>query len=210
MSGDFKGRYPGFDVLDKRNTLDWDEQTARVVDARLHHVPDYRFFDAREVELLEAVVDRILPQPDRSPEERVPIARWIDAKLHDDLRDGYRFEPIPPQREAWRLALTGIDNVARAAYGAAFPSLATTQRDDVLGRIQRGEVSGAPWDRVPARRFFAQVLCSTVAKIYYGHPAAWNECGYNGPSSPRGHVRKWIGGVDPWEAHERDTLWDTA
>lgn len=47
-------------------------------------------------------------------------------------------------------------------------------------------------------------------KIYYAHPLTWNETGYNGPSSPRGHVRKWIGGVDPWEAHQRTTLWGTA
>jgi hypothetical protein len=42
----------------------------------------------------------------------------------------------------------------------------------------------------------------TIIKIYYAHPLAWNEIGYGGPASPRGHVRKWAGGVDPWEARE--------
>ncbi len=41
--------------------------------------------------------------------------------------------------------------------------------------------------------------------MYYSHPLAWNEIGYGGPSSPRGHVRKWEGGVDPWEAQEKES-----
>ena len=61
---------------------------------------------------------------------------------------------------------------------------------------------GATWQQLPAARFFKSVLSITVVKIYYAHPAAWNEIGYNGPSSPRGHVRKRAGGVDPWEAQE--------
>jgi hypothetical protein len=210
VSEDFESRYPGYDALAGQDTPDWDEQTRRVVDERVHNVPEYRFFTASEIALLEAITDRILPQPDRSPERRVPIAAWIDRKLHEDLRDGYRYEPIPPQREAWRLALAGIENLGRTIHGKTFSELTAAQRDDVLSRIQRGEVSGAPWDRIPAARFFAQVLCSTIARIYYAHPAAWSECGYNGPSALRGHVRKWIGGVDPWEAHEHDSPWKTA
>ena len=60
------------------------------------------------------------------------------------------------------------------------------------------------------RTFVRAALCDAIVKTYFAHPLAWSQTGYNGPSSPRGHVRKWIGGVDPWEAHERTTLWDTA
>jgi hypothetical protein len=70
----------------------------------------------------------------------------------------------------------------------------------VLRRVQAGDAPGPAWARVPPRRFFRDVLCLTVVQIYYSHPAAWNEIRYSGPSSPRGHVRTWIGGVDPWEA----------
>jgi hypothetical protein len=45
----------------------------------------------------------------------------------------------------------------------------------------------------------------TAVKIYYAHPRAWSEIGYSGPSSPRGHVRNWMGGVDPWDAKETAT-----
>src|SRR5687768_14093179 len=99
MSEPFESRYPGFDVLGKWDSTDWDDQTRRVVRDRIENVPPFRFFDRDEVQLLEAIIERILPQPDRSRDDRVPIAPWIDQKLHDDLRDGYRYEPMPPQQE---------------------------------------------------------------------------------------------------------------
>ena len=32
---------------------------------------------------------------------------WIDRKLHEDQRDGYRYDGMPPQREAWRRGVPG-------------------------------------------------------------------------------------------------------
>jgi hypothetical protein len=209
MSEEFPSRYPGYNVLDRWYSVDWDDQTRDVVRRRIEKVPPLRFFTDVERRTLDAVVDRILPQPDRRPSERVPIVPWIDAKLADDNRDGYRYDGLPPQRELWRAALAGLDETAQALYGRVFADLAPAEQDDVLRRLERGDPPGNTWARIPCRRVFADTLCATIAKIYYGHPTAWSETGYNGPSSPRGHVRKWITGVDPWEAHERDTLWDT-
>jgi hypothetical protein len=202
---DFETRFRGYDVLEKWNTVDWDDQTRRVVRERIEQVPPYRFFTPAEAATLEAVVERILPQPDRTGDMRVPIGPWIDAKLFDDARDGYRYAELPPQRETWRAALAGLDELARSRHAVAFVALTPGQQDELLHAVQRGEPGGGAWSRVPAARFFKNVLCSVIAKIYYAHPTAWSECGYNGPSSPRGHVRKWIGGVDPWEARDRPT-----
>lgn len=199
----FDTRYPGYDVLDKWGSADWDDQTRDVVRRRVEQVPTYRFFSADESMLLEAVVARIIPQPDRSGGERVPVGPWIDEKLYEDRRDGYRYEELPPLRAAWRRGLGAIEALARERHRAGFAVLSAEQQDDVLRRAQEGEARGEDWGRPQSRRFFRDVLCSSVARIYYAHPAAWSECGYNGPSSPRGHVRIWMGGVDPWEAHER-------
>jgi hypothetical protein len=38
---------------------------------------------------------------------------------------------------------------------------------------------------------------------YYAHPAAWSEIGFNGPASPRGHIRLSLDSRDPWEAEEK-------
>ena len=129
---------------------------------------------------------------------------WIDEKLYEDKRDGYRYEELPPQREAWRKGLAGINETAQALFDRkSFADLDPLSQDVVLTHIARGDAPGATWKQLPAARFFKSVLSITIIKIYYAHPAAWNEIGYNGPSSPRGHVRKWEGGVDPWEAHEQ-------
>jgi hypothetical protein len=200
---EFRTRYPGYDVLDKWSSPDWDDQTRLAVRRRLEEIPPIRFFNEHEARTLAAVAERIIPQPDRTESEKVQVAPWIDEKLYEDQSDGYRYEDLPPQREAWRLGLKGIDEAARALFRErTFVELDTLSQDVVLGHIERGDVHGATWARLPPARFFKSVLSPTVVKIYYAHPLAWNEIGYSGPSSPRGHVRKWEGGVDPWEAQE--------
>ena len=200
---EFQTRYPRYDVLDKWSSPDWDDQTREVVRKRLEEVPEIRFFTDAEARTLAAVAERIVPQPDRDEAEKIPIVPWIDEKLYKDERDGYRYEGLPPQREAWRNGLAGINETAQALFGGKmFVDLDPLSQDVVLTHAARGDAPEATWKQVPAARFFKSVLSITIVKIYYAHPAAWNEIGYSGPSSPRGHVRKWEGGVDPWEAQE--------
>jgi hypothetical protein len=197
-------RYPGYNVLDKWSSPDWDDQTREVVRRRLEEIPPIRFFNEHEALTLAAIAERVVPQPDRGEAEKIPIVPRIDEKLHEDKRDGYRYEELPPQREAWRLGLAGIDETARALFdGKRFVELDPLSQDVVLRHVERGDAPGAAWERMPAARFFRDVLSTTIVKTYYAHPLAWNEIGYGGPSSPRGHVRKWGGGVDPWEAREK-------
>jgi Gluconate 2-dehydrogenase subunit 3 len=203
MNDPLRSPYSGYDVLDKWSSPDWDDQTREVVGKRLFSVPEIRFFTDVEARTLEAVAERIVPQPDRSVAERIPVVPWIDDKLHEDRRDGYRYDGMPPQREAWRCGIAGIDETAGALFGGKrFRDLDGSAQDGVLRRIEHGDPPGATWTTLPAARFFQSVLCMTIVKTYYAHPSAWNEVGYNGPSSPRGHMRIWEGGVDPWEAHE--------
>ena len=197
-------RYPSYDVLAKWAGPDWDAQTRAVVRQRVEHVPPNRFLTGEEVRLLEAVVQRLVPQPDRDAGQSIPIVPWIDEKLHHDWRDGYRYEELPPLRETWRLGLAGIDESAHAIHARPFADLGVASQDEVLALVQRGEAPGDVWRRLPGARFFRDVLCLTVVKIYYAHPAAWSEIGYSGPSSPRGHVRNWMGGVDPWDAQDAE------
>ena len=196
----FVSRYPHFNVLGKWNTPDWDDQTRAVIRARLEQVPPIRFLTANEVTTLTTIVDRILPQPDRAEAERVPIVPWIDKRLFDDERDGYRQDNLPPQREAWRLALAAIDETARSFFHTRFADLDEASQDMILKRVQQGDPPGSTWRQVPPEVFFKKVLMYSILHIYYAHPAAWNEIGYHGPSSPRGYSRIWDGGVDPWDA----------
>jgi len=200
----FRTRYPNYNVLDKWSSPDWDDQTRRAVRRRLEEIPPIRFFSEREARTLAAVAERIIPQPERRQSEKVPIVPWIDEKFYEDRRNGYRYEELPPQQEAWRLGLKGIDETAQALFGGkSFADLDPLSQDVVLTHVERGARPAQTWERMPAALFFKSVLSITIVKTYYAHPLAWNEIGYNGPSSPRGHVRKWEGGVDPWEAEEQ-------
>jgi hypothetical protein len=197
----YRTHYPDYNVLDKWSSPDWDDQTREVVRQRLEEIPPIRFFTNEEAHTLAAIAERIVPQPDRPEIEKVLIAAWIDQKLFEDMRDGYRYEDMPPQQEAWRLGVAGINQTAQILFdGKSFVDLDRFSQDVVLEHVSRGDAAGEAWQKIPPARFFKDVLCSTMVKIYYAHPLAWNEIGYSGPSSPRGHTRKWEGGVDPWEA----------
>lgn len=194
-------RYPGFDVLDKWSSADFDDATREVVRRRVEEVPPLRFFTAEEAATLQAVADRIVPQEDRAAGERIAIVPWIDQKLMRDERDGFRDERLPSQREAWCQALAGLDQAAEALHGTSFVALGPTRQDALLDRFAAGEMPGEVWATLPAKLLFKQLL-QQVVRTYYAHPTAWSEVGYNGPSAIRGHVRVWAGGVDPWEARE--------
>ena len=201
----FNTRYPDYNVLDKWSSPDWDDQTREVVRQRLEAIPPIRFFTDKEAHLLAAIAERIVPQPDRGQANRIPVVPWIDEKLYEDKRDGYRYEDMPPQPDAWRMGLEGINELARVLFdGKEFIDVDPLSQDVVLTHLERGDPPGATWKLMSAARFFKDLLCSTIVKIYYAHPLAWNEIGYNGPASPRGHVRKWEGGVDPWEAQSQE------
>ncbi|MDQ3149201.1 MAG: gluconate 2-dehydrogenase subunit 3 family protein [Chloroflexota bacterium] len=195
--------YPDFDVAaPDKWALDWDEKTRRVVRERVEQVPRYRFFSVEEARTIEAICARILPQDDRPLADRVPLAPWIDARLHDGTGDGYRYEDMPDDRDAYRFGLRGCDEAATQLHGQAFADLGQGPQDDVLTRLAAGEAPGDAWAHLPARRFF-QELAGEVIATYYAHPTAWAEIGFSGPASPRGHIRLDLGRHDPWEATER-------
>ncbi|MDQ6619576.1 MAG: gluconate 2-dehydrogenase subunit 3 family protein, partial [Pseudomonadota bacterium] len=163
--------------------------------------PRRGFFTAHEWHLLDAIVMLLIPQPERVTP--VPITPWIDEQLALDRREGFRHDNMPPQREAWREGLGAIDAEAHVRFLHAFADLGVDTRAALLQAIQNGEVNAALWGRIPAQRFFVDILLKTVAGVYYAHPAAWSEIGFGGPASPRGYVRLGFDARDPWEAEER-------
>jgi hypothetical protein len=194
--------YPDYDVASQDKwALDWDDKTRRLIRDRVENVPPYRFFDEREVAILEALIVQVLPQEDRLPEERIPIGPWIDDRLYRGEGAGYRYENMPGDREAFRIALSGFEQAAFILHNTSFSGLSSEQQNALIGKLADGNIPGSAWNDVPARTFFQQFV-GEVLTHYYAHPAAWAEIGFNGPASPRGHIRVWLGGRDPWEAKE--------
>lgn len=198
----FRTLYPGYDVLAKWNTPSWNEQTRAVVAKRLNEVPPRRFFDELQFQTLEAVCDRVMPQPERSVKDKVPIAPWIDAKLHVNQTNGTRYPPLPPQRECWRRGMDAMEAEAQARLRRAFHRLDRTEQDMLLRAIDKGEVQAPDWDGLPPQMFMRKSLLPEIVEVYYAHPAAWSEIGFGGPAAPRGYLRLPANRRDPWEGEE--------
>lgn len=194
----FRTPYGGYDVLGKSSTPSWNDVTRETVRRRLEDVPARQFLNPEEYAILEASCARIIPQPDR--EQPVPIAPWIDHKLHLNQHDGYRYEGMPPLRETWKRGLRGLDEEANLRFGAGFATLSDSHKDDVLSCLQSGDTDARAWQTLSAPRFFKNYLLTDCITVYYAHPNAWNEIGFGGPASPRGYVRLGFNIRDPWEA----------
>ena len=194
--------YPGYDVLSKRDTPSWNDQTRAVIDQRLGINPDaHAFFSETEWPILLALCERIVPQP-AGRTCPIPVAAMVDQKIHENEGDGYRDAALPSMAEAWQRGLAALDAEALSAHGQRFHELGTQQQDDLLKLMQEGKLWHAAWAGMPAKSFFKQRALNDIVKAYYSHPSAWNEIGWGGPASPRGYVRMDFDRRDPWEAAE--------
>ena len=142
------GRYPGYDVLAKRNTPSWNEQTRRVIDQRLAVPGDPRFFTEDEFATVAAIAARLVPR--RGGQPPIPVAALVDHKLFTGQSDGYRQARMPREGDAWRLGLQALDAEARRAYGGRFRELSAAEQDALLQQMQRGELRDPAWGGMPA------------------------------------------------------------
>jgi hypothetical protein len=109
---------------------------------------------------------------------------------------------MPREREAWQLGLKALQAEATRAFGASFPSLPPHEQDELLTRLQRGDLSDPAWQGMPPKSFFKHRLGHDIVLAYYSHLTSWSELGWGGPASPRGYVRMGFDRRDPWEAVE--------
>jgi len=200
------GYYPGFHTLSQQTF--WDEATRKVVLARVEQVPPIRFLSQREAGLLSAIMDRIIPQDDRDEQHRIPIVNWVDDRLYTGRIDGYRFDDMPPDRDAYRLALQGIEAIAQHLHGRAFIDLDDIQQDEVLVTMHDGNPPAGDdiWQQAPVTRCWLLFVQDAI-EAYYAHPYAWDEVGFGGPSYPRGYFRLENGQPEPWEVTEQRYEW---
>jgi hypothetical protein len=199
---DFRTPYAAYDVLEKWNSPSWNDQTRSAVKQRLEQIPERQFLREEHWSLLAAIVDRLLPQPDRH--EPVPIVAWIDDMLHHNSTPGYRYADMPPMREAWTQGLDAIAAEARRRHDDRFEELSPDDKDQLLRDVENNRVDSRCWGNLPAGGFFRHHLLKEVVAIYYSHPDAWSEVGFGGPASPRGYARLGPDERDPWEAEELD------
>ncbi|MFQ4149257.1 gluconate 2-dehydrogenase subunit 3 family protein [Arthrobacter sp. LAPM80] len=183
------GRFPGFDAQSQSGH--WDQVTQGVVLARLGRPADLRFFSPAEEAAARALFDQLLNQ---RHEPRVPVVNLVDSRLAEDQTDGWHYEGMEPDPEAWRSTLADLDAEARARSAVPFVELSWGDQEALLTDIHdaeqwRGRQSSQVWS------LWTRYACTA----FYSHPMSWNEIGFAGPAYPRGYKNLGLEAREPFE-----------
>ena len=186
----------------------WDAATRKVVLDRVEKVIPIRFFKPDEASTMEAVVARVLPQEDRTPQRRIPVLPGIDERLFVNRIEGYRYEDMPPDQDAYRIAAGAFEAMAKALHDRSFVELGVREQEEIVKQIHDAKPLAAQeeWKKLNVERFWS-MLVSDVCSVYYAHPWAWDEIGFGGPAYPRGYMRLEEGEPEPWEVDEQPYAW---
>ena len=133
---------------------------------------------ATEADLLEAIVDRLIPSDALGPGAReARAAHYIDRALGGALASS---------RQAYTSGLAALDRYAHASRGKGFLELSASDKDSVLMDVESGAVTPGIFAGSSAQ-FFTLVLNhtrqGTFGDPYYGGNAnfvGWDLIGYPG------------------------------
>jgi hypothetical protein len=185
------GRYPGFSTLTQSGH--WDQATAGVVLSRLARPADIRFFTPSEEATARALFDQLL---DQHAEPRVPVVNCVDARLAENETDGWHYEDMPEDGEAWRRTLAALDRAAQESYNQGFADCDGDRQAAILGSIRA--LGASSWHGMPAAHVWA-LWTRYACTAFYSHPWAWDEIGFGGPAYPRGYKNLGVNRLEPFE-----------
>ena len=188
------GRYPGFSTL--AQARHWDPATAAVVQSRMGIPPDIRFFTPEEEAAARALFDQLL---DMSDESRVPVVNMVDARLAEEETDGWRYDNMPRDGEAWRASLVALDEEARSREGCTFALLSRDGQARLLKDVC--DLHTGLWQGMPADRAWS-LWTRYACTAFYSHPLAWDEIGFSGPAYPRGDKNLGVDRLEPFEVRD--------
>ncbi len=172
------------------------EATRQVLSQRLEAVTGApQFFAASDFAILEAVSARLLPQ------EFTNLALEVDLRLVRGETDGWRYDALPSDGEAYRQGLHALETSALQQFSASFADLTDERKDALLGAAQAGELSIEGWDGFAVRRFFEDLLAE-LTELYMSHPLAQQEIGYIGFADAHGWQRVGLNQSAPLTARE--------
>jgi len=189
-----RGRFPGFDVLDSVDA--WDDVTAGVVLARLALPGELAFFTPSEVAVAAPLLDLVL---DQDSDPRVPVLALIDQRLAIGETDGWHYDDMPEDGQAWRETLRCLDEDARAEFaGRGFADLDADEQTGLIQAVQDLAKDGEKWHDWPAEHVWS-LWTRYACTAFYSHPWAWNEIGFPGPAYPRGYLNPGLDARERWE-----------
>jgi hypothetical protein len=193
QQSDRSPRFPGFDVTDQAKH--WDQVTQDLVLSRLE-APQQTFFHEKERVIARSLLNLLTGQQD---DPRVPVLEMIEARLAAGETDGWRYDDMPEDGQAWRDTLGYLDDDSQARCGVPF---AEAPEKDQLQLIQSVQDLGSnDWHGLNATRVWSlwtRYACTAL----YSHPLAWNEIGFSGPAYPRGYKNAGVDKLEPFEVRD--------
>jgi hypothetical protein len=175
----------------------WDQVTTGVVLSRIGMPPDIRFFTATEQAIATALCAQLLDQHGQ-PEDptRVPLVNLIDARLAEKQTDGWRYQNMPEDSQAWRDTLAALDLDAQDRFGAGFAGCSQAQQATVVQAVQ--DLGSKQWHGLVAQHVWS-LWTRYACTAFYSHPEAWKEIGFPGPAYPRGYKNPGVDSREPFE-----------
>ena len=150
---------------------------------------DPRVLSSLQLQTLRAMADRVVPRTGPA----IDLAARIDAQLTQGKGDGWRFADMPPDREAYAMALDGL---------AGFGALAESDQQATLTRLAEGEFELAALSEEQMKRWFED-LCADLVRIWVAHPATMARIGFDGFANGGDGTRKQ--GFERLAAGERES-----
>ena len=154
------------------------------------------FFTTREQQTLAAIVSRLLSGD--APADPVPIVTEIGRRLAANESDGWRYDALPPDPEAFRMALSGFNEAAQMGHGMDFAQLEGPAQNDVLTQIKVGSAPGEVWQTLNGTRLMEELFAECV-EVFYSHPLSQEEIGYAGFADRAGWQRIGLDEREAWE-----------
>jgi Gluconate 2-dehydrogenase subunit 3 len=187
-------RFPGFNAA--AQSKHWDPVTAGVVLSRLGMPPHIRFFTPAEEATAIALCDQLL---DQCGEPLVPVVPLIDARLAGQQTDGWHYQDMPEDGQAWRESLANLDADALAKYGTRFTECSAQEQASLIQNVQ--DLGSGNWHNLNAGHVWS-LWTRYACTAFYAHPSAWDEIGFPGPAYPRGYKNPGVDSLEPFEVRD--------
>ena len=187
-------RLPGLAVLGQ--SRHWDAATSEAIEDRVGPLAPIRFFTEHEADTATALFALLLDQAD---DPRIPVTNMVDSRLVGVETDGWHYEDMAIDPEAWRLSLKWLDEDAHNLELKTFVELAVRDRVRIIQRVQ--DLGSDPWHGVSAAHIWS-LWTRYACTAFYSHPLAWQEIGFAGPAYPRGYKNLGIDRREPFEVRD--------
>jgi hypothetical protein len=151
-------------------------------------------FTPEELRTLRALIATVVP------DTGFDLALRLDQSMSEAKHDGWRFDTLPPDGQAWKRGLLSLDLAAIRELGVPFVALDQGRQKELLTRAQKGDLgrgllgalhlgeSENAFRADQMRNWFEDVR-GEVAKLYVSDPRTMERIGFTGFADERGFTQ---------------------